>query len=207
LTGEFTQNPKFASYVKDKNQYEKDYAEFIEATNNWRLRMNFSMIKLVELANNIETRNKITKWVKSIDPTNPVISWFESKNKIEYMDHESICKIRDNLYEPYYWITRWKDMIIDSIKAEKPVLNSTFNMHNTPTNLLVSASEMIPYWLSYNSNMNLYVIQIKFLGSKLEVNKSLHSYSNFAYREHSRKKWSRCYRTLLANGEPVCLHF
>lgn len=213
LTGELKQNPKFSSYMEDKTKYNQDYAKFVDKTNQWRQLMNFSQIKLVDIANNQETRDQITQWVKSIDPTNPVISWFESDSKIQYMGHDSIMQIRDNTSEPYYWITRWKDMIIDSIKAERPVLESTFNLHNTPINLLVSASEMIPYWLTYNSNMKLYVIQINFFGSKLAVNTVdcdeflTGAYNNFAYREPSGKKWSRCYRTVLANGEPVCMPF
>lgn len=204
------QNNKFLNYLEEKEKYVKEYTEFVEKTNIWRQRMIFSVNKLVDLANNKKTRNQIIQWIKSVDQTNPVIAIFESNYKFEYKTHENIVQIKDNPLEPYYWITRWKDMIIDSIKAEKPVLNSTFNMYNTPINLLVGINEMIPYWFTYNSNMNLYVIQIKFFGSKLAVkninNDMLTSnYNNFIYRDSHAKKWIRCYRTILSNGEPVCL--
>ncbi len=205
------QNPKFVSYLNEKTRYIAQYNEFVEKTNQWRNRMGFSLNKLVDLANNPETRAEIIKYIKSQDPTNPVIAQFESDFVLKYKCHEDIIAIRDNPNEPYHWVTKWKDMIIDSIKAEKPVLNTTFNAHNTAINLLVSANEMIPYWLTYNSNMNLYVIQIKFFGSKIPLNFEDSDelfpsvYNNFVYKDYNAKNWIRCYRTVLANGEPVCL--
>jgi hypothetical protein len=205
------QNPKFVSYLEEKAEHVRKSNEFVEKTNQWRIRMGFSLNKLVDLANNPETRSEIVKFIKSHDPTNPVIAQFESDFVLEYKCHEDIIQIKDNPIEPYYWVTKWKDMIINSIKEEKPVLNSTFNAHNTAINLLISANEMIPYWLTYNSNMNLYVIQIKFFGSKLDKKPAdldqlfPSTYNNFAYKDFNTKKWLQCYRTVLANGEPVCL--
>lgn len=210
LSGEIKQNHKFSTYIESKHKYLEEYNDFVDKTNKWRLRMNFSVNKLVDLGNNRETRNRIIQYIKSIEPTNPVIHIFQADNfKLEYKSHEEIIKIRDNSLEPYYWVTKWKDLIVESIKSERPVLHSTFNSHNTPINLLVSASEMIPYWLTYNSNMNLYVIQIDFFGSKLSFDNADEPsiYNNFRYLDPNTKRWSRCYRTVLANGEPVCLQF
>lgn len=209
---ETTQNPKFISYVEGKEKYLREYQEFVDKTIAWRLRMNFSLNKLVDLANNPVTRAQLIEYIKLNDPYNPVIKLFESDFVLEYKGHDDIIRIKDDPTEPYHWVTQWKDYVIDSIKADKPILTSTFNMHNTPTNLLVSANEMIPYWLTYNSNMNLYVIQIKFFGSKLSIPDNSNStqlipnaYKNFKYLDLNAKKWTRCYRTVLPNGDPVCL--
>jgi len=55
----------------------------------------------------------------------------------------------------------------------------------------------------------LYVIQIDFFGSKLSFDNAVEpsDYNNFRYLDGNTKRWSRCYRTVLANGEPVCLQF
>ncbi len=210
---ESKQNAKFVSYMEEKEKYIREHQEFVNKTNAWRIRMNFSLNKLVDLANNPVTRAQLVEYIRQNDPTNPVIKLFETDFVLEYKAHDEIVQIKDDPTEPYHWVTRWKDSVIDSIKAEKPMLNSTFNAHNTPYNLLISANEMIPYWLTYNSNMNLYVIQIKFFGSKL-ANNDLDSdelfpsnYNKFMYLDSSTKRWTRCYRTVLSNGEPVCLPF
>mgnify|MGYP001487035584 CR=1 FL=1 len=214
LSGELKQNEKFTNYQKTKRKYINEYNEFVARTNQWRLQMNFAVNKLVDLANNPKSRNQIIQWIKSIEPTNPVIQIFEADDfKLEYKSHDEIIKIRDDSSEPYYWVTKWKDMMIDNIKSSRPIFQSTFNSHNTPINLLVSASEMIPYWLTYNTNMKLYVIQIKFFGSKLAIDNSdsdelfPSSYNNFRYLDANTKRWARCYRTTIANGEPVCMPF
>lgn len=213
-TGELEKNQKFLSYVQSKQKYLEEYNDFVERTDKWRLRMNFSVNKLVDLANNQESRNKIIQYIKSVDPTNPVINIFESDDfRLGYKSHDEIIKIRDDPNDPYYWVTRWKDIVVDSIKADRPVLHSTFNLHNTPINLMVSVSEMLPYWLTCNSNMNLYVIQIDFYGSKLAFGNSYSDelfssvYNNFRYLDANTRRSIRCYRTVLATGDPVCLPF
>lgn len=214
LSGELKQNDKFAQYMESKTKYMEEYNDFVTRTNQWRHQMNFSYNKLVDLANNAESRNQIIKWIKSIEPANPVIQVFQADNfKLEYKSHDEIIKIRDDSSEPYYWVTKWKDMVIDGIKSTRPVFHSTFNAHNTPINLLVSASEMIPYWLTYNTNMKLYVIQINFFGSKM-LRENVNSdelfpsaYNNFRYLDSNTNRWTRCYRTVLPNGDPVCQPF
>lgn len=213
ITLDIEQHPVFTNYMDDKEKYMEKYNDFVEKTNKWRLRINFAINKLVDLANNSETRKQIIDYIKEKDPSNPSIDLFNNPDfKLEYKNHTNLILIKDNPDEPYYWVTRWKDFIIDKIKSERPVLSSTFNLHNTPTNLIVSVSEMIPYWIKYNSNINLYVIQIKFFGSKfasngLHAKELVHSNYKFSYYDFNIRKWLRCYRTVIANGEPVCLHF
>jgi hypothetical protein len=208
---ESKQNPKFVSYLKEKENYDVKYKEFVNKTNQWRLKMNFTLNKLVDLTNNPVTRVQMIEYIKKHDSNNPVIKLFESDFELKYKPHDEIIQIKDDPTEPYYWVTRWKDWMVSTIKSEKPAIGSTFNMFHTPINLLVGASEMIPYWLTYNSNMNLYVIQIKFSGSKLSIDDSKSdelfssNYGNFEYLDAGSKKWVRCYRTILSTGDPVCL--
>ena len=198
ITLDTEKNPIFTSYLVNKEKYMSEYSDFVERTNKWRLRINFALNKLVDIGNNSETRKQIIEYIKEQDPSNPSIALFNNPDfKLEYINHDNLLLIKNNPTEPYYWVTRWKDFVIEKIKSERPVLNSIFNLHNTPINLIVSASEMIPYWIKYNSNINLYVIQIKFFGSKLS------SYDKFSYFDS--KKWLQCYRTVIANGDPVCL--
>ena len=75
------------------------------------------------------------------------------------------------------------------------------NQHNLPINMLMSGGEMIPYWMNYNSNMNLYLIHIKFkqiISSEIKIIK---------YREHNKKEWLSCYRSSKTDGNPFCKPF
>jgi hypothetical protein len=61
---------------------------------------------------------------------------------------------------PYYWVTRWKDMMIKKLKKEKPLIIKT--LPNVSTNLIMNVSNMIPYWTHNNDSMNIYIIEIEF---------------------------------------------
>ena len=76
----------------------------------------------------------------------------------------------------------------------KPIFLDTFKL-NIPFNLLVSVRDMIPYWMNYNKDMNLYVIKIKIYCK----NKN-----KFCYFDHITKKWLQCQRVYKDN-EPMCL--
>jgi hypothetical protein len=205
------ENITFSNYLVGKEKFDTEYAEFIKQIELWRNRMGFSAIKLVDLVNNPETRSQIIQYIKLTDPINPVIKLLETDYVLKYKSHKDIIQIKKNPLEPYYWVTRWKDIIVDSLKLEKPTFTNCFNSHNTPINLLTSANEMIPYWITYNSNMNLYIIQINFSGSEFSINTAdfnelfSSNFNQFEYLDSQSRKWNRCYRTVLANGDPVCL--
>jgi hypothetical protein len=202
-----TLSETFTNYLKKKIIFMKKYDDYVKQTIEWRKSVIFLITRLVDLANNMETRNQIIDYIKLHDPLNEVINIMQSKDfNIEYKNHDELLQIKDNPSEPYYWITRWKDMIIDKNRASKPVLTSTFNKHNTPLNLLVSVNEMIPYWISNNTNMNLYVIKINFKSNTPMLDtKYIGEINTFSYYNIKTNKIAQCYRTVLSNGDPVCL--
>ena len=138
----------------------------------------------------------IINWIKTIDSSSSVIKLLETDFILEYRNHEEVFILKEDPTNPYYWVTRWKDIIIDTNKKERPVYNYEFNDCKLPINLIKNCNHMIPYWTNYNDDMNLYVICIKFISPNV-TNKVL-SYIN-------KKKIYSCYRSVLHNGTPCCV--
>ncbi len=202
-------NKRFTDYLKEKAEYMKRYREYIEKIESWRIRFFFFHQKLVDLVNNYETRIMLIEYIKHHDPTNCVIKLLEGDYQLEYKDHDAILAIKENKSEPYYWVCKWKDEMVDYIRSQRPALIMDFNQ-NTPMNLITSPNEMIPYWVNSNPDMNLYVCHVQFMTSHIpfvygrDSNSNSNSYFQY-YDLH--KKWISCYRTTLPNGDPVCNPF
>ena len=193
-------HPKIIDYLSKKNSYQNDYFKWVESFENWKIRYSFFSQKLVDLVNNKESRELLVQWIKSKDPNSPCINMLESDYQLEYKDHNEITILKNDPTNVYYWVCLWKDHVTDYLKTIKPVFSHEFNQHNLPINLIVSVNEMIPYWTNFNSDMNLYLICIKFKNLNLDwENKVM-----IRYREPGKKPWLCCYRTLNTDGTPYC---
>ncbi len=194
----------FSNFIVQKQVFIKAYNEFVEKIEKWKIRFNFFTQKLVDLVNNVESRLMLIDFIRRNDPTNPVISMLESDFILDYRDHNEITILKEDLNDPYYWVCKWKDEMISKVRESKPVfVEPPFNP-TIPYNLIISASEMIPYWIHNNSSMNLYLITINF-NTLMSINGiSTSSEFFFSYLPYHHKNWISCYRNILSNGEPVC---
>jgi hypothetical protein len=194
-------NPKFNDYVIKKNEYLKEYRAWVEKYDQWKIRYMYFTQKLVDLVNNQESRDMLIQFIKTREPDNHCIELLLTDYQLEYKDHEELAELKNDSSSVYYWVCSWKDHITDYLKTLKPIFNNDFNQHNLPINMIMSGGEMIPYWMNFNSNMNLYLIHIKFkqiIGSEIKIVK---------YREHNKKEWLSCYRSSKTDGNPFCKPF
>ncbi len=196
-------NPKFFDYLCKKQEYLIEYQKWVEKFENWKIRYAYFTQKLVDLVNNKESRELLVQWIKSKDPNNSCIQLLETDYQLEYKDHGEIAVLKDDPKNVYYWVCLWKDHVTDYLKTIKPVFSHEFNQHNLPVNLIVSASEMIPYWTNFNPNMNLYLIHIKFKNINIDSDNKI----VIKYREPNKKQWICCYRTKHVDGTPLCQPF
>jgi hypothetical protein len=111
---------------------------------------------------------------------------------------------RDDPQYPYYWVCQWKDKMVDKMRLIKPIFKEPDFYHNVPLNLIISTSDMIPYWMNNNHNMNLYLIHIKFNTFMSVYGQQIEFKNYFNYKSYNDKKWCCCYRNILSNGDPVC---
>ena len=94
--------------------------------------------KLVDLVNNQDSRQSIINYIKNINLENIIIKLLET-NKLLYASHEEMKIYKNNINNIFYWITRWRDDMVDKIKLEKPIFNYEFLNYNLPINLLLSS--------------------------------------------------------------------
>jgi hypothetical protein len=198
-------NEKFIKYLEEKKKYEEIYNSFLEEYNKWKIKFNFVTQKLIDLVNNTDSRLLLLEYIKKHDLNNPVINLLLSEDyKLEYRGHSEISTLKNDISNPYYWVTRWKDEMSLKIRSLKPIFNLEFKFKNTPINLITNSSDMIPYWMNNNDNMNLFLIQIKInkFNKYNLFSKEINNY--FEYYDLYENKWTSCKRILLTNGEPVC---
>lgn len=195
-----TISQKFINYLNEKERNINDYKEYLQKLENWKIRFAFFNQKLVELVNNIESRLMLIDYIKKHDPYNTIIDLLYTDYKLEYKDHEQVTILKDDPNDTHYWLTRWKDEMIKIIKKDKPIFINNFNTQNTPLNLIIGVSDMIPHWINYNDNMNLYILHIMIIPPKLANEHN----NNYSYYDLNTKKWLYCKRIVLENGEPIC---
>lgn len=192
-------NPEYSKYLRKKKKHKERLEKYDEEITDWRIRFNFVNQKLFKLINNIESRIILMEYIKSNDPTSSVIDLLQTDYQEVYQPHEVVLYLKEDQTSPYYWITRWKDMMIKKLKKEKPVFIKS--LPNASTNLIMNVSEMIPWWMHNNDSMNLYLIQIEF--KTLEFGIQFKGDNLFSYYDHNKKKWLKCHR-ILFNGGPSC---
>jgi hypothetical protein len=193
---------KFTKYLAKKDIYMKKYRDFVDETNKVKERFDIINFKLVDIFNRKETRLELTEYIKKIDPTNPVLEIISSDYQLQQISGEELRDIKTDKTNPYYWVTTYKDSIIDEYKKHKPIFNDLFRK-TTPINLLISVDEMIPYWIHSNLDVKLSVIKITFYFEKDETkDETKDDISTFF--DITMQKWSSCKR-VIEKGQPMCL--
>lgn len=182
--------PEYTQYLEDKQKYDDAYNKWYELLMDYEIRFAFYSRKLVNLGNDPECRKLIISYIKSIDPTNIMIQFYESSAELVPKEHEEMAIVKDNPNEPEYWIVRWKDSMISKIRSEKPQFNYEFPQYNIPLNIITNVGTMIPYWKRDNVDINTYVLQINFIPEE-------DTHYDFSYLESKyRNIWMKSYRIL-----------
>lgn len=206
-------NPDYIKYLEKKAEYNKIMRFHHEEFDNWKIRYAFAQQKLIHLLNNSETRLLIIDCIKNyVPPTTDnisdllankllVIKLLETGEKIPLLDGTETSDFFADSSNPYFWASEWKENKCKELLLEKPKPPRIFFPElNTPYNLINSVSNMIPYWMSNNSDMNLYLVQIDF-NYDHEIMNKLGKW----YYKNNFKKWVSCKRMIKSDGEPANL--
>lgn len=188
---------KFSKYLAKKEEYYKRYSIFIQEANEIREKYDIINFKLIDIVNNYKTRKQLQDYIRAIDPTNNVIDILDTNFMLQQISGEELRDLKTDKNNPYYWVTTYKDSIIDEYKKCKPVFNELFRQH-TPLNILISVDEMIPYWVHSNDDLKLVVIKITFDFHK-EKGDEISSFFDV-----TTQKWSSCKR-VIEKGQPVSI--
>lgn len=179
----------------------KDYSEKEQAHNQilkewYKEFLSYTQRKLIDLFNFEPSRSKLYDYIKENDSVNPVLKMIDEGYQLEAKTHEEINDVKEDINEPYYWICKWKDKMVDEIKPLKPIPKHRNDFCNflQPINILMKVNPMIPWWIKNNENINLYVIKITFLKTRDDID--IHYLDSF-------DKVNRCFRTF-EYGQPCC---
>lgn len=183
---------KFYKYEKILNAKKEKYLIKLK---KWYSLMDRYNAKLSDLVNNNDTRHELIEYIQLKDFFNPVIKLLRSNYKMENINTDDIINNKKNLQNIMFWVTDWKDIMLQFVKTIRPRFNYRIPSEYYPLNLILLIKSMIPYWIHHNTNINLYLIKFTFRNEKEHDIK----YKNI-YNE-----WVTCRRTIY-NGEPCCLH-
>jgi len=186
-------NPDFSKYLKKKRKHIESIEKYDKDIKDWKFKFDLANQKLFKSINNFESRKILIEFIRSIDPTSPVIELLYTDYEEEYKDHCNVIILKEDTSSPYYWVTRWKDAMISKLRKEKP--KPIKSIPNTPINLIMNIDEMIPWWMHNNDSMNLYIIRIDF--------ETPDSDNLFSCLDHNKKKWLK-YQRIIFNGGPSC---
>lgn len=188
---------KFTKYLSKKEEYFKRYTAFTQEANIVKEKYDIINFKLVDIVNNPIQRKQLQDYIRTIDPTNPVITILDTDFMLQQISGEDLRDLKKDKNNPYYWVTTYKDSMIEEYKKCKPVFNELFRQH-TPLNILISVDEMIPYWVHSNDDLKLVVIKITF-DFESQKDSSLASFYDV-----TTQKWSSCKR-VIEKGQPMCI--
>ena len=192
-------HPDYIKYLKRKIKLKEKLDKYYEEMKDWRIRFDFVNQKLFKIINNIESRIILIDYIKSNNPDSPVIDLLNTDYKEIYQPHENVMYLKEDINSPYFWVTRWKDTTIRKLRKEKPCIIES--LPNVSINLIMNISEMIPFWIHNNNDMNLYIIQIEF--KTLDFGVKFENDNLFSYYDVIKKKWLK-YHRIIFNGGPSC---
>jgi len=186
----------YIEYLNKKKIFLKKYNDFLKKIDDWKEKYSILNLKLVDIVNNPSTRNQLKEYIKINDENNPVYQLLETDFKLEQISGLEMKNVKLDKNNAYYWVTTFKDSIVNEYKKSKPIFNTYFSRSNTPFNLLIGVSEMIPFWMNYNSDMNLFILRIILKCKKSQI--------SFCYYDPCVDRWLKCKR-VIEKDQPVCL--
>jgi hypothetical protein len=194
------QHPAYTKYLEERIKHKELVRVQRDEYNTWKARNSIIRCKLVDLLNGFyDTRILIINYVRKLEPVNQVISLLETTKPIECLTPDEIALAVDDHTNPYYWASKWRDHMCEILRLQRPdTTRIFFPEFNTSFNLINSVTNMIPYWLANNPNMNLYAIQIDYLYVKEQLNQL----GKWLYLDKNNKYVS-CTRIIKSDGEPA----
>jgi len=186
-------HPYYRKYMEIIKLNKIRYNKFMLCKATWIKLLDRYNAKLSDLINNKDTRVELINYIEMIDPFNPTIKLLKTDFIMPIIKAIDLDKYKIDKNSIYYWVTIWKDKMLQFVKSIRPRINSKIPHPYYPRNIMYSVKHMIPYWMKHNTDMNLYLIKFTFKQTeKLDL-----EYKNIY------KQWIKCYRTL-NDGKPCC---
>lgn len=184
--------------IKFKEKYKE--MKYKKALDVWYKKIFLYIQKLTILFNTNNTRQELYNYIKLYNPDSNVLKMIDAGYMLPQESYENVNIFKHDINNPFYWICKWKDEMIEKYKQNKPTMpikSSLFHFVN-PVTIITKLSPMIPWWMQKNQDMKLYVIRITIKKPTKDVN--LHYIDMFG-------SYNQCFRTTFyENNEyhPCC---
>lgn len=194
-------HPRLSHFYEKKRQINEIIRTREMAYERWIATFAKYSQKLVEIYNDPECRPLFIQYVKEHSPFvyEQIINGFEMQQQ-PYQTIQAYRKSKDNVY---YWICQWKDEILRMLQKTKPKPINKRSIQAPlcygPLRIFSKVKEMIPYWMSKNPNLSLYVL-------KISIHKDHQAPIQFEYKSTT---YVRSLAKSIRNGkvvmEPCCI--
>ena len=152
-------HPQYSYYLQKKQEFIHEYKEFLKSYHDWQHTYEIVNMKLVDIVNQSSYRKILINFIMKSDHMNQhVLDQLHSDFQLPSLSGEEIKDLKIDETSVFYWVTIMKDKLCEEYRRNKPYFHNKFKYKNIPFNLLISISEMIPYWVD---QIDLVLIHIK----------------------------------------------
>lgn len=182
-----------------KKKYENEYFENLQLRRIWKEKMDKYTTRIYDYANKPEFRKEVIEFIKKsgeADVYYKVIELLKSKEEIPIGDGIEIGIRKMNKNDVVHWVTEYKDIMVDMHKSQRPIRMGYINYgENFYTTQLALLNNMRYRFLNNNSELNYYLIKIKF---------PTDFHSKIYFKTHDMENWIIRTRAIV-NDSPGCL--
>jgi hypothetical protein len=194
---------KYKDYIMKKRRFEKFINSFPQKINNIinDKKIRKQLIELIKKKSTSTTKlnpkyKNIYGWCDVKNDYWNMITELKSDKLYEPVTFEIAEKIRNEPLSPIFWGLVWRDLKTIPCKILKPqIYRYKYNYKQYSILMLSQVPKMIPSWLTYNPDLNIYIIKITFSGN---ISSEL-----FLEYQDSSNMWVQSFRTTIDN-EPRC---
>ena len=157
----------YNNYQREFKRYNTHISQFSHAYNHTTQEMIFYTRKLEEMLKCKIVQKELYEYIYNKLGSKNIVLYKKLVNDIknERYPHNlkkgEIKNYKYNIRSVYYWITMFKDERIQFLKSIRPIKKYTRSPFD-PNCIISQVEPLIPNWMNHNSNMNLYVIELKF---------------------------------------------
>lgn len=209
----YKNNQMYQNYIQELKQTTNFYEVYSKKRRIWNEMFDTNNLKLCEMINDPKTRKMIWSYIKEttryskkyfvnkyshlekycdVDNYWNLMTKINTQYEFKPLKPKAIFSVKNDPINIYYWITKWKDSKMATLKKVKPKSPKKSIDSNYPIFLLSQVTKMNPYWIIHNPDLNLFVIKIT-----IEIkNKYVIEFQD------PENKWKKIYRTF-EYGEPM----
>ncbi len=184
-------------FLAKKKLYEKDYFASLHERRMWKEKMEYYVTGIRDYFTKKEYRLLVANFIREqpdFDKYLDIINLLESDALIEISGFSEIAFRKTNKNDVIHWITEFKDLMIDKLKAMRPIRVPYFSYTNNVYNQQLSLLTNLRYRFCQNfEEINYYMIKIS-----LPTNISNNIYYKVA------DNWIKKTRTIVS-GAPGCI--